>query len=81
MAGDVIEVLAVLLGIQCRSGAEDLGDGFGGNESEAAQRREFSDGDSVSGDDEGLAFVKATHDLAAAVSELSLRDGLSHAEL
>ena len=78
MTGDFVQILAELLSVDCRCCAEDLGDRFCGHESEASHWREFSDRDAVAGDDEGLAFVEATHDLAAAVAEFSLCDGLTH---
>src|SRR5437588_11495356 len=53
-------------------------DCFCRNEAPSPQRYELADGHAVPRDDEGLTLVELTHDLAALVAQLALRDLSAH---
>lgn len=78
LIGDKVEVPSELFAVNRWSCLEELGDGFRCNESEAAQRGQLADRHAIAGHDEGLALVKATHDLSAAIPQFSLGDDLTH---
>ena len=78
LARDSIEILAELLTVDRWRRSEDLGHRLRGHEPEPSQRCERTDRHTTTGDDKGLAFVEATHDLAAAIAKFSLCDGLPH---
>jgi hypothetical protein len=65
-----------------RRSAPERGDGhLGAYESVSAQRGKLPDGDSIPGHDERLALVKLSHDLAAVIAQLPLRDLFAHTRL
>src|SRR6056297_2579437 len=78
LIGYRVEVLSELFAVDGRGGLEELGDGFRSHEAKPPKRGEFADGHAVACDNEGLALVEATHDLPAAVPELSLGHDLAH---
>jgi hypothetical protein len=78
LIGDDIEVSSELFAVDGWSRLEELCDGFCCDEAKTSQRGEFTDGYAVARHDEGLALVETTHDLPAAVAELSLGDDLAH---
>lgn len=68
LVGNSVEVASELVAVDGRRCLEELGDGFCGHEAETPKWSEFTDRLAVACDDEGLAFVEASHDLATAVS-------------
>ena len=50
-----------------------------GDELSASKWDELSQWDAIARDDERLASIEASHDLAAVISQLPLRDFFSHA--
>lgn len=58
LIGDGVEISSELFGVDGRRCREDLCNRVGGHEAETPEWGEFTDGDAVASDDEGLAFVE-----------------------
>jgi hypothetical protein len=75
---DRVDVGSELPTVDDRSAREE-GDGcVGAHEPTLPERRQLADRDAVTGDDEHLAAIERTHDLATLVPELSLADLARH---
>lgn len=74
-----VDVIAEPLKLDGRRAAEACSRGFCRDELTLTERRQLTNGDAVPGDDECFAAVERSHDLAALVSELPLRDLSRHA--
>ena len=71
---DAIDVGAEPGRIDCRGSGERAHDDFRRDEAATPERDQLTHGRSVAGNDEGLALVERSHDLAAVVPELALGD-------
>lgn len=66
------------IGVDARGVMEDVGHKLGADESLPSHGSQFSHGLASPRHDEGLARLKAAHDVAAGIAELSLTDGCGH---
>jgi hypothetical protein len=73
-----IHVVTELLELDRRSVSEGCDRGLCGDEPARSQWLQFADGNTVARDDESLAAIQRTHDVAAAIAELSLGDLACH---
>src|SRR3990172_8729304 len=73
-----VDILAEPFASDGRSAREQGDRGPSIDEPAPPQGAELADGDPVAGHDEGLTTIEGTHDLAALVAELSLRDLATH---
>jgi hypothetical protein len=78
LAGNSIEVRAQPVNLYTRRTPESCHGRLGTDESMATQWRELADRNAISRHHEGLALVKAPHDLAAAIAQLALGDVARH---
>ncbi|MGI9052482.1 MAG: hypothetical protein ACR2HQ_07530 [Ilumatobacteraceae bacterium] len=78
MVNPFVQVDDQAASIEWRGGVEQLDDVITVDESSAPDGDELADGNAAAGDDERLAVVKAAHDRAAVVAQLTLRDRSSH---
>ena len=74
-----VEVAAQQLQVNRRCAPERRNCGVRGNEASTPQWREVTNWHTISRDDERLAAIKLTHDLAALVAKLSLGYFAGHA--
>ena len=81
LIGHRVQVTAKSGGIHGRRSPKHGGYRFGANVSMPVERRELTNGHTVSRDDKGLAAVKSSHDGATAVPKLTLRNCLTHTEI
>src|SRR5207245_1220030 len=75
---DRVDLGSESLAIDRRCAREQSDGGLRADEPTLSQRCQFADRDAIAGDDERLAAVERSHDLAALVSKLPLRDLSRH---
>jgi hypothetical protein len=78
LGGGPIQVRSELAELHPRSASKRRDGRFGAYESMTTQRGKLADRDSIPGHDEGLTFVKLTHNLAAVIAKLTLSDLSGH---
>jgi len=81
LIGEAIELLSEPPPVDARSTRERTPDRFRGDEPAFPERRELSDGNTISRHDEGFSLVERAHDRTAVVAELALGDLSGHGAL
>jgi len=72
LAGGSIEVRSQSAKLDVRSALERCHSRFSTDVSTATQWRQLADGNTISGDDERLTLIKPPHNVAAAITQLTL---------